>query len=155
MKIGDAMNTILIIEDDESINNLIHEYLSKEGYACTSGFSGTEAKLLLAQARFDIVLLDLMLPGIRGEDILWIIKHEYHIPVLLAFHNDIREDIDVNAMFERFYTGDHARFQANTGLGLAIVKELVEKLHGRVKGEQIDKHLCITLSFPIYQESMQ
>lgn len=69
--------------------------------------------------------------------------------VFLYFRNDCKNEVDVNALFERFYTGDHARSHANTGLGLAIVKELVENLHGNVKGDMIKDALCITLSFPI------
>lgn len=90
------MNKILIVEDDESINNLIFEYLSKEGNVCTSAFSGTEGKLLLAQEPFDLVLLDLMLPGIRGEDLIKIIKSEYQIPVIILSAKDsINSKVDL------------------------------------------------------------
>lgn len=64
------MYKILIIDDDEAIGNLGQEVLERAGYAVQRAFSGTEALLLLKQKRPDMILLDLMLPGISGEDIL-------------------------------------------------------------------------------------
>ena len=64
------MYRILIIDDDESIGNLEQEVLERAGYAVQRAFSGTEALLLLKQKRPDMILLDLMLPGISGEELL-------------------------------------------------------------------------------------
>ena len=64
------MYTIMIIDDDEAIGNLEQEVLERAGYAVQRAFSGTEALLLLKQKRPDMILLDLMLPGISGEDLL-------------------------------------------------------------------------------------
>ena len=63
-------NTILIIDDDESIGNLEQEVLERAGYAVCRAYSGTEALLLLRDTRPDLVLLDLMLPGLSGEAVL-------------------------------------------------------------------------------------
>lgn len=64
------MKRILTIDDDEHIGNLEQELLEREGYAVLRAYSGTEALLLLKRTRPDLVLLDLMLPGLSGEALL-------------------------------------------------------------------------------------
>ena len=64
------MRKILIIDDDVTIGDLEQEVLEREGYAVQRAYSGTEALLLLKDSRPDLVLLDLMLPGLPGEEVL-------------------------------------------------------------------------------------
>ncbi len=64
------MKNILIIDDDIYIGNMLEEALVKEGYRVSRAYSGTEALLVLAQSKPDLVLLDLMLPGLNGEAVL-------------------------------------------------------------------------------------
>lgn len=64
------MYTIMVIDDDESIGNMEQEVLESKGYLVQRAFSGTEALLLLQQKRPDLILLDLMLPGMSGEKLL-------------------------------------------------------------------------------------
>lgn len=64
------MKTIFIVEDDQSIGDMLQEVLQKEGYRVQRAYSGTEAALLLGQGLPDLVLLDLMLPGLAGEELL-------------------------------------------------------------------------------------
>ena len=64
------MQKILIIDDDVTIGDLEHEVLEREGYAVQRAYSGTEALLLLKDSRPNLVLLDLMLPGLPGEEVL-------------------------------------------------------------------------------------
>ncbi len=64
------MRTILIVDDDAQIGNMLEEILNREGYAVLRAYSGTEAVLLLERRRPDLVLLDLMLPGLSGEEVL-------------------------------------------------------------------------------------
>lgn len=61
---------ILVIDDDVYIGNMLEEVLLKEGYDVLRAYSGTEALLLLSSNAPDLVLLDLMLPGLSGEEIL-------------------------------------------------------------------------------------
>lgn len=75
------MKTILIIDDDEHIGNMLEETLSREGYGTLRAYSGTEALLVLEASRPDLVLLDLMLPGQSGEAVLKKIKN---IPVIVV-----------------------------------------------------------------------
>lgn len=64
------MKQILIVEDDTSINQMIKEYLQLHGYACSQAFSGSEVGYILEKQHFDLILLDLMLPGISGEELI-------------------------------------------------------------------------------------
>lgn len=64
------MRPILIIEDDTDINNVMCEALTKAGYSCVQAFSGTEGVLRAEQDSFSVVILDLMLPGMHGGDVL-------------------------------------------------------------------------------------
>ena len=75
------MQTILIIVDDAAIGDLEQEVLEREGYAVQRAYSGTEALLLLKEQRPDLVLLDLMLPGLSGEEVLSRIQD---IPVIVV-----------------------------------------------------------------------
>lgn len=75
------MPNILIIDDDAHINDVVAKALQAEGYSVTSAYSGTEALLLLSQSRPDLVLLDLMLPGLTGEELLPQIRD---IPVIVV-----------------------------------------------------------------------
>lgn len=82
------MQTILIIDDDLHIGNMLEETLTKEGYHVLRAYSGTEAVLVLEHDRPDLVLLDLMLPGLSGEEVLPKIKG---IPVIVV---SAKVDID-------------------------------------------------------------
>lgn len=64
------LKNILIIDDDVHIGNMLEEALAHERYAVSRAYSGTEALLVLSQSKPDLVLLDLMLPGLNGEDVL-------------------------------------------------------------------------------------
>lgn len=64
------MKKIVVIDDDVYIGNMLEELLTKEGYGVLRAYSGTEALLLLSTQKPDLVLLDLMLPGLSGEEVL-------------------------------------------------------------------------------------
>ena len=75
------MKTIFIVEDDQSIGDMLQEVLQKEGYRVQRAYSGTEAALLLGQGLPDLVLLDLMLPGLPGEELLDLLQG---VPVIVV-----------------------------------------------------------------------
>ena len=82
------MGSILIVEDDVNINELLKEALEKEGYFCTQAFSGTEAEMLLEKEEYVLVLLDLMLPGMSGENVLRFIREKGQAPVIILTAKD-------------------------------------------------------------------
>lgn len=77
------MAAILIIEDDMAIHSLIKEALELQDFQTLSAFSGTEGKLLFEQNQVDLVLLDLMLPGMNGEEFLQQIRQNFTVPVIV------------------------------------------------------------------------
>lgn len=87
------MPNILIIDDDEHISTMLSESLKMEGYSVSAAYSGTEALLLLQLSKPDLILLDLMLPGLTGEELLPKIKD---IPVIVVSAKaDITNKVDL------------------------------------------------------------
>ncbi len=84
----DAMKNILIIEDDIPIGNVLEEALRGEGYCVFRAYSGTEALLFLERTKPDLALLDLMLPGLSGEEVLGRIRG---IPIIVV---SAKADVD-------------------------------------------------------------
>lgn len=82
------MNKILIVEDDPKINKMVQTLLRKNEYEVVAAFSGTEALLLLEKESFDLILLDLMLPGLSGEEILAKINEQFQIPIICVSAKD-------------------------------------------------------------------
>ncbi len=82
------MGHILIIEDDTYINHLIAKALTQEGYSCKQAFSGTEGLLYAGNERFSLVILDLMLPGMNGEELLPKLCKEFRLPVIVLSAKD-------------------------------------------------------------------
>ncbi len=78
------MKSILIVEDDDTIHNLIKELLEKEHYITKNAYSGTEALTIIENENIDLILLDLMLPGINGEEIVKKVNKSIPIIVISA-----------------------------------------------------------------------
>ncbi|CAG7626320.1 response regulator transcription factor [Paenibacillus allorhizosphaerae] len=74
---------ILVVEDDNDINQLLCNIIRNSGYSPQSAFSGTEAMIYLEKQEWDMVLLDLMLPGMTGEKILAAISEQSSAPVMI------------------------------------------------------------------------
>lgn len=85
-------NKILIIEDDSDINDLLSEILSREGYEVTKAYSGSEGKLLINSNDYDLILLDLMLPGISGENLIEEIRKIKVMPIIVISAKTSKED---------------------------------------------------------------
>ena len=73
-------SVIAIVDDDAYIGDMLEELLRREGYGVLRAYSGTEALMLLEDRRPDLILLDLMLPGLNGEEVL---PHLTGIPVIV------------------------------------------------------------------------
>ncbi len=77
---------VLVVEDDADINEIVATHLARHGFACTQAFSGSEARLLLGSdaVPFDVVVSDLMLPGLAGEELVALIRErDASVPVII------------------------------------------------------------------------
>lgn len=87
------METIAVIDDDIHIGDMLCEVLTREGYNVIRAYSGTEALYLIKQKHPNLILLDLMLPGLSGEEVL---PHIKNIPVIvLSAKADVQDKIDL------------------------------------------------------------
>jgi len=87
---------IMIVEDDVAISDLLKEALEAEGYIVSRAYSGTEALMLLEKEKPDLLLLDLMLPGLPGEELLPKLKGI--LTVIMSAKTDI--DNKVRLLYE-------------------------------------------------------
>ena len=137
------MYSILLVEDEFHINELLKETLEKEGYGCVQAFSGTEARMLLEKYQYDVVLLDLMLPGIPGEEVLKEVRRHGKTPTIVLTAKDT---IDSKVEFLRNGADDYITKPFDIQEALARVevqlrrnneKYEVQKLSGN--GMMLDK----------------
>ena len=77
------MPHILMIEDDTDINNSTAEYLRRKGCQCSQAFSGTEGRSLWQAGGVDLLLVDLMLPGLSGSELIGEIRRTSRTPVIV------------------------------------------------------------------------
>jgi DNA-binding response OmpR family regulator len=83
---------LLVVEDDEDINRILRRFLERDGYDVIGAFSGTEAELRMEADTFDLILLDLMLPGITGEQLIPKIREKYVTPIIVISAKTTLED---------------------------------------------------------------
>jgi DNA-binding response OmpR family regulator len=83
---------ILIIEDDNEINQLVAKYLNKEGYDTHSAYNGKEALSYISSQEYQLIILDLMLPKIDGQEVLREIRKRSTMPVIILSAKDRETD---------------------------------------------------------------
>ena len=86
------MYKILIVEDDINISEMVTDYLSGEGYEVLPVYTGESAISALEQESYDLALIDLMLPGCSGFDVVKSIRKKSVMPVIIITAKD--NDID-------------------------------------------------------------
>ncbi len=86
------MHKILFIEDDRAISEMIKDYLSNEGFEMEVAYDGKEALEKFNQAKFDLILLDLMLPKVDGMTIMRKIREQSVVPILIVSAKDSESD---------------------------------------------------------------
>lgn len=86
------MKAILVVEDQQEISKVIIKYLDKEGYDHHLSENGFEALEAFHSGRYDLVLLDIMLPGIDGYEVLQNIRYTSDVPVIMLTAKDAVDD---------------------------------------------------------------
>jgi DNA-binding response OmpR family regulator len=86
------MKKILLVEDDIEINQLVTKYLSKEGFEVHSVYDGKEALFFLNGHEYQLVVLDLMLPNVKGHEVLRLIRAKGTVPVIILSAKDSETD---------------------------------------------------------------
>lgn len=150
-------NNILVVEDEKNISDVIKAYLEKEGYNTFVAYDGKEALALFEKERIDLIILDLMLPEISGEEVCARIRNTSQIPIIMLTAKSEEDDkIDglslgaddyvvkpfspreligrVKALIRRSYrTGPLAeKFIFSGGLEIDIDKSIVNKNNSTV-----------------------
>lgn len=205
------MNKIAIIEDDIDICNMIAKFLENNKYIVHYALNGAEGIELCKSLVPDLIILDIMLPKLNGNDVLQRLRKFTNAPVIVVsaktmvqtkidllklgaddymtnlickriienlIVNALRysdnyievsinqkgvftiknstkslDDIDVNLLFNKFYTVDKSRTKGSSGLGLYIVKELLKKIDGKIENVSYEKNiLSISICFPLYND---
>ena len=82
------MAAILIVEDEEKLARFVELELAHEGYEVTKSGNGREALEMAKQGQFDLILLDIMLPGLNGLEVLRRLQKEKDVPVILLTARD-------------------------------------------------------------------
>lgn len=127
------MNKILIVEDDPKINKIIQTLLRKNQYIAVSAFSGTEALLLLEKEYFDLILLDLMLPGLSGEEILVKINEQFQIPIICV---SAKDDLNTKLELIRYGANDYITKPFNSEELIVRIGAVLRRMN---KGTTADK----------------
>ena len=83
MQTATSQTRILLIDDDEKFCRLISEYLSRFGYEVCSVHSGTDGASLAIQDNWHAVILDVMLPGMDGFEVLQKLREQTTMPILM------------------------------------------------------------------------
>lgn len=126
---------ILIIEDDNHINHMLRTVLTQAGYRCTCAFSGTEAALLLQSQAFDLAVLDLMLPGMTGEEVLAKIRQCSDMPVIvLSAKDELDSKVDMLTLGANDYMTKPFEIKE---LEARILVQLRQKSHSSPENEPL------------------
>lgn len=138
------MNKILIVEDDKHINEMLCELLGQNGYAASSAYSGTEALLLLSQQNFTLMILDLMLPGKTGEEVLQEIRAKSNISVIVL---TAKTDKETTVKLLRLGADDYLAKPFNNDELLARIDVQLRRLASSspIKNEIVFKDITLDL----------
>lgn len=85
-------NNILIVEDEKNISDVIKAYLEKEGYNTFVAFDGKKALDIFGKEKIDLIILDLMLPIISGEEVCIRIRNTSQVPIIMLTAKSLEND---------------------------------------------------------------
>lgn len=149
------MKKMLIVEDDPTINTLLREIFEQQSFLITSAFSGTEALLLIKQQSFDIVLLDLMLPGMTGENFLEEFRDIQQTPVIVvSAKSEVTDKVSVLQLgADDFITKPFAKEELIARVEVQLRKKQVEYVEAALSWRDLSidlkKHMLFIQQQPL------
>lgn len=118
---------ILLAEDDKALRDITALFFRKNGFDVDTAVNGDEACALVDRNRYDIIILDIMMPGKDGREVCRYIRKKYDVPVIfltaLGEENDIIDGYEVGA--DEYVTKPYS-----TKLLLVKVNALINRYHG-------------------------
>lgn len=118
-------NYILIVEDDNDISHMLKELLQQNGYETAQAFSGTEALFYIEKELPTAMILDLMLPGMNGEELLSKIKKEH--PEIAVIISSAKEDVQTRVNMLRNGADDYITKPFDTDELLARLEAVLRR----------------------------
>ena len=131
------MYKILIIEDDPNISKMEATFLTKCGYEVKTAFSGTEALLVLEKESFDLLILDIMLPGLTGDEVLTEIRKKQDVAILCVSAID---ELEKKIEMIRKGADDYITKPFHNEEFLVRIEALLRRSKGTSKEEQHSLH---------------
>ena len=116
--------SILIIEDDSDINELLIDMFILNGYCVKSAYSGSEGLIYLKEDKYDIILLDLMIPGKSGEEVLKYIVGNSNTPVIII---SAKEEVGIKSKLLRLGADDFISKPFDTDEVLARIEACLRR----------------------------
>ncbi len=92
----DQKPRVLIVDDEQVVCDLLQDELTNQGYLCTTALNGDEALASLAKQEFDVILLDIRLPGMSGMEVLreiWL-NHVKSVTIMITAVNDVNTAVE-------------------------------------------------------------
>ncbi len=148
-----AGKRVLVVDDDVKTVELVKLYLSRDGYKVLTAYDGTEALRLAREAHPDLIVLDLMLPGIDGLKACRIIRNESDVPIIMLTARTTEEDrltgLDSGA-------DDYVTKPFSPKELAARVRAVLRRLPGETiqRGPAEIRHGKLTVNFPKYEASL-
>jgi len=121
---------ILVVDDEPKIVRLARDYLEKHGYRVVTAADGQSALIIARQEKPDLIILDLMIPGIDGREVCKILRHESDIPVIML--TALAEEVDQVTGLE-IGADDYITKPFSVRMLVARVRALLRRYQGRVK----------------------
>ncbi len=142
---------VLVVDDDVKTVELVKLYLNRDGYRVLTAYNGNEALKLARENQPDLIVLDLMLPGINGLEICRILREESDVPIImltaLTTDDDRLKGLDIGA-------DDYVTKPFSPRELAARVRAVLRRLPGERGPEKIE-HGALTVNFLKHEASLE
>jgi len=142
---------VLVVDDDAKTVELVKLYLNRDGYRVITAYDGTEALQLARENQPDLIVLDIMLPGINGLEICRILRKESDVPIImltaLTTDDDRLTGLDLGA-------DDYVTKPFSPRELAARVRAVLRRLPGERGPEKIE-HGALTVNFLKHEASLK